>query len=79
MYTHNNDVNDEIMGLIDYMVIMSDNDSEFKERLKELDTESRKRGVSFYEIVAAIYREYLVERKAKNWLEERLYKKPDSD
>lgn len=64
----NNGVDDQFMGIIDDLVVMSENDSELAEGLRWIDTQSQKNGVTFYEMALIILRKHMAERKAKEWL-----------
>ena len=65
-------VDDQFMGIIDDLVVMSEHDSELAEGLRWIDSQSRKQGVTFYEMAMIILRKHMVERKAKEWLRDRI-------
>jgi hypothetical protein len=68
----NDTVDDQFMGIIDDLVVMSEHDSELAEGLRWIDTQSRKQGVTFYEMAMLILRKHMAERKAKEWLNNKL-------
>jgi hypothetical protein len=65
-------VDDQFMGIIDDLVVMSENDSELAEGLRWIDVQSRNNGVTFYEMAMIILRKHMAERRAKEWLKNRL-------
>jgi len=65
-------VDDQFMEMIDDLVVMSENDSELAEGLKWIDFQSQKSGLTFYEMAMIILRKHMVERKAKEWLRDRI-------
>jgi hypothetical protein len=68
----NDTVDDQFMGIIDDLVVMSEHDSELAEGLRWVDSQSRKQGVTFYEMAMIILRKHMAERKAKEWLSNKL-------
>ena len=62
----------QFMGIIDDLVVMSEHDSELAEGLRWIDTQSRKQGVTFYEMAMIILRKHMAERRAKEWLKNKL-------
>jgi len=68
----NDSVDDQFMGIIDDLVVMSEHDSELAEGLRWIDVQSRKQGVTFYEMAMIILRKHMAERKAKEWLNNKL-------
>ena len=65
-------VDDQFMGIIDDLVVMAESDSELAEGLKWIDAQSRKNGVTFYEMAMMILRKHMAERRAKEWLKNKL-------
>ena len=65
-------VDEQFIGIIDDLVVMSENDSELAEGLRWIDTQSRKKGVTFYEMAMIILRKHMAERRAKEWLKNKL-------
>jgi hypothetical protein len=51
---------------------MSEKDSELAEGLKWIDLQSQRNGLTFYEMAMIILRKHMVERKAKEWLREKI-------
>jgi hypothetical protein len=65
-------VDDQFMGIIDDLVVMSENDAELAEGLKWIDAQSQKNGVTFYEMALIILRKHMAERRAREWLNSKL-------
>lgn len=65
-------VDDQFIGIIDDLVMMSENDRELAEGLRWIDAQSQKNGVTFYEMALVILRKHMAERKAKEWLNNKL-------
>jgi hypothetical protein len=61
-------VDDQFMEMIDDLVVMSESDSELAEGLKWIDLQSQRNGLTFYEMAMVILRKHMVERRAKDWL-----------
>ncbi|HYX71162.1 MAG TPA: hypothetical protein VE732_00200 [Nitrososphaera sp.] len=65
-------VDDQFMEMIDDLVVMSEKDSELAEGLKWIDFQSQKNGLTFYEMAMIILRKHMVERRAKEWLKDKI-------
>jgi hypothetical protein len=65
-------VDDQFMGIIDDLVVMSENDAELAEGLRWIDSQSQKNGVTFYEMALIILRKHMAERRAREWLDGKL-------
>lgn len=65
-------VDDQFIGIIDDLVVMSENDTELAEGLRWIDAQSQKNGVTFYEMALIILRKHMAEKKAKEWLNSKL-------
>jgi hypothetical protein len=52
--------------------VMSEKDSELAEGLKWIDFQSQRNGLTFYEMAMIILRKHMVERRAKEWLKDRI-------
>ena len=65
-------VDDQFIGIIDDLVVMSENDTDLAEGLRWIDAQSQKNGVTFYEMALIILRKHMAERKAKEWLNNKL-------
>jgi hypothetical protein len=61
-------VDDQFVEMIDDLVLMSESDSELAEGLKWIDLQSQRNGLTFYEMAMIILRKHMVERRAKDWL-----------
>lgn len=56
------------MQMIDELVEISETDPELKAGLQWIDMESRKRGITFYDMVYEVLYRYDVDSKAKEWM-----------
>ena len=65
-------VDDQFIMIIDDLVVMSEKDSELAEGLRWIDAQSQKNGVTFYEMALMILRKHMAERRAKEWLKNKL-------
>jgi hypothetical protein len=65
-------VDDHFMEMIDDLVVMSEKDSELAEGLRWIDVQSQRNGLSFYEMAMIILKKHMAERRAKEWLKEKL-------
>ncbi len=65
-------VDDQFMEMIDDLVVMSEKDSELAEGLKWIDFQSQKNGLTFYEMAMIILRKHMVERRAKEWVKDKI-------
>lgn len=61
-------IDDAFIALIDEISLSTENNPELSEGLHWIDMESRKHGVSFYEMALMIMRKHMAERRAKDWL-----------
>ena len=66
-------VDDQFVEMIDDLVVMSEGDSELAEGLKWIDLQSQKNGMTFYEMAMIILRKHMVERRAKEWLADKVH------
>jgi hypothetical protein len=65
-------VDDQFVEMIDDLVVMSERDSELAEGLKWIDLQSQRNGLTFYEMAMIILRKHMVERRAKDWLMDKI-------
>jgi hypothetical protein len=65
-------VDDQFVEMLDDLVVMSESDSELAEGLKWIDLQSQRNGLTFYEMAMVILRKHMVERRAKDWLIEKI-------
>ena len=65
-------VDDQFVEMIDDLVVMSESDSELAEGLKWIDLQSQRNGLTFYEMAMVILRKHMIERRAKDWLIEKI-------
>lgn len=61
-------IDDQFVEMLDDLVVMSESDSELAEGLKWIDLQSQRNGLTFYEMAMVILRKHMVERRAKDWL-----------
>jgi len=62
------EIDEQFVGIIDDLVVMSESDGELADGLRWIDAQSRKNGISFYEMAMIILRKHLAERRAKDWM-----------
>ena len=65
-------VDDHFVEMIDELVVMSEKDSELAEGLRWIDVQSQRNGLTFYEMAMIILRKHMAERRAKEWLKDKL-------
>ncbi len=65
-------VDDHFIGIVDELVIMAENDAELAEGIRWIDSQSRKNGVTFYEMALLVMRKHIAEKRAKEWLNSKL-------
>ena len=68
-------VDDQFVEMIDDLVVMAESDSELAEGLKWIDFQSQRNGLTFYEMAMIILRKHLIERRAKDWLRDKINQK----
>ena len=67
------EANDEkFIKIVDDLVVSSENDPDLAERLKWIDMQSRKNGVTFYEMALVILKKHMAERRAKEWMKAKM-------
>ncbi len=62
---------EQFIKMVDEMVMSADHDSELAEGLKWIDMQSRKQGLTFYEMALIILKKHVAEKRAKEWLKAR--------
>jgi hypothetical protein len=67
---------EQFMKIVDDLVVMAQNDSELAEGLKWIDMQSRKNGISFYEMAFIVLKKHTAERKAREWIKGKTAKAP---
>jgi hypothetical protein len=72
MLGNNDSVDDQFVEMIDDLVVMSESDSELAEGLKWIDFQSQRNGLTFYEMAMIILKKHMVERRAKDWLKDKI-------
>lgn len=61
----------DFVQIIDSLVELSELDAELKAGLKWIDEESKKRGISFYEMIKIVLETKTMDERAKDWNENR--------
>ena len=64
-------MDDKFMEMVDELVTLAENDEELFQGIKWIDNESKKLGISFYEMFFIVLQRHLAEEKAKEWLNEK--------
>ncbi len=64
-------MDDKFMEMVDELVRLADDDEELFEGIKWIDNESKKLGISFYEMFFIVLQKHLADERAKEWLSER--------
>jgi hypothetical protein len=64
-------IDEQFMLIIDDLVLMSDKDSDLAEGLRWIDMQSRKNGMTFYEMAFMVLKKHVVEKRAKEWLNDK--------
>jgi hypothetical protein len=59
---------EEFMRMVDELVTVADNDEELFAGIKWIDNESKKLGISFYDMFFLVLQRHLADEKAKEWL-----------
>lgn len=72
MLGNKDSVDDQFVEMIDDLVVMSESDSELAEGLKWIDFQSQRNGLTFYEMAMIILKKHMVERRAKDWLKDKI-------
>ncbi len=62
---------EQFIKMVDEMVMSAEHDSELAEGLKWIDMQSRKQGLTFYEMALIILKKHVAEKRAKEWLKAR--------
>lgn len=60
---------ENFVKVVDDLVASAEGDPELADGLKWIDMQSRKNGVTFYEMALVILKKHMAERKAKEWME----------
>ncbi|MFQ5969255.1 MAG: hypothetical protein ACE5J2_01995 [Nitrososphaerales archaeon] len=59
------------MEMVDELVRLAGDDEELFDGIKWIDNESKKLGISFYEMFFIVLQKHLADERAKEWLNER--------
>ena len=62
---------EKFIKVVDDLVVSAEGDPELAEGLKWIDIQSRRNGVTFYEMALIILKKHLAERKAREWMSAR--------
>jgi hypothetical protein len=62
---------EEFMKMVDELVRLADNDEELFAGIKWIDNESKKLGISFYDMFFMVLQRHLADEKAREWLSEK--------
>ncbi|MGH9982365.1 MAG: hypothetical protein ACRD8W_00225 [Nitrososphaeraceae archaeon] len=65
-------ITNQFTRIVDDLVLASENDEEFTEVIKWVDTQSQKNGISFYEMVYNITDKQLTKKRAQHFLSEKM-------
>lgn len=63
---------EEFIKVVDELVVSAEEDSELADGLKWIDMQSREKGITFYEMALIVLKKHMAERKAKEWLKEKM-------
>ncbi|MGI0039587.1 MAG: hypothetical protein ACREAO_07210 [Nitrososphaera sp.] len=63
---------EEFIKVVDELVVSAEGDSELADGLKWIDMQSREKGITFYEMALIVLKKHMAERKAKEWLKEKM-------
>ena len=63
-------ISDQFTRIVDDLILASENDIGFKEVIQWVDTQSQKKGISFYEMVYTITDKQLTKKRAQQFLSE---------
>lgn len=62
---------ENFVKVVDDLVVSAEGDPELADGLKWIDMQSRKNGVTFYEMALLVLKKHMAERKAKEWMRAR--------
>jgi hypothetical protein len=62
---------ENFMRVVDDLIVSAEGDPELAQGLKWIDIQSRKNGVTFYEMALIVLKKHMAERKAKEWMRAR--------
>jgi hypothetical protein len=65
------EADEEFMKMVDELVNLAENDEELFAGIKWIDNESKKLGISFYEMFFIVLQRHLADEKAKEWLSQK--------
>jgi len=70
-------ISDQFTRIVDDLILASENDIGFKEVIQWVDTQSQKKGISFYEMVYTITDKQLTKKRAQQFLSEKMMHRPE--
>jgi hypothetical protein len=62
---------EQFIKMVDEMIMSAEHDSELAEGLKWIDMQSRRQGLTFYEMALIILKKHVAEKRAREWLKTR--------
>lgn len=62
---------ENFVRVVDDLIVSAEGDPELAQGLKWIDIQSRKNGVTFYEMALIVLKKHMAERKAKEWMRAR--------
>lgn len=65
---HDDRLDDQFIRLVDELVVSAGKDPELVRGLKWIDMQSRKNGISFYEMAFMVLKKHEAENRARQWL-----------
>jgi hypothetical protein len=64
----NTNINSHFTGIIDDLILTSNNDTKLAETIRWIDMQSKKKGISFYDMIYIIADKQLTKKRAQKWL-----------
>ena len=66
LFANSND--DRFIKIVDELILMAKEDTKFKDAIKNIDIQSQRNGLTFYEMVFMLVQKDLAEARAQRWL-----------
>lgn len=64
----NRNISSHFTGIIDDLILTSDNDTKLAETIRWIDMQSKKKEISFYDMIYIIADKQLTKKRAQQWL-----------
>lgn len=64
----NTNISSHFTGIIDDLILTSNNDTKLAETIRWIDMQSKKKGISFYDMTYIIADKQLSKKRAQQWL-----------